>query len=70
MFNFGVVTNWINDMLLSVMPQWAATLIECIVIGVILLVLYALLALFYISSYSPYLCSVTSDILQCLIFKV
>ena len=48
MFNFGVVTNWINDMLLSVMPQWAATLIECIVIGVILLLLYALLALFYI----------------------
>ena len=48
MFNFGVVTNWINEMLVSVMPQWAATLIECVVIGVILLVLYALLALFYI----------------------
>ena len=48
MINFGVVTNWINEMLVSVMPQWAATLIECVVIGVILLVLYALLALFYI----------------------
>ena len=30
------------------MPQWAATLIECVVIGVIVLLVYALLALFYI----------------------
>lgn len=48
MFNFGVVTNWVNEILTSVMPQWCATLVECVVVGVILLVLYALLALFYI----------------------
>ena len=48
MFDFGLVTNWVNDLLLSVMPQWAATVIECVIIGVVLLLAYALLALFYI----------------------
>lgn len=48
MFDFGVITGWINDLLLSIMPQWAATVVECVLIGVILLVMYALLALFYI----------------------
>ena len=48
MFDFGLVTNWFNDLLLSVMPQWAATVIECVIIGVVLLLDYALLALFYI----------------------
>ena len=48
MFDFGLVTNWFNDLLLSVMPQWAATVIECVIIGVVLLLAYALLALFYI----------------------
>ena len=48
MFDFGLVTNWFNDLLLSVMPHWAATVIECVIIGVVLLLAYALLALFYI----------------------
>ena len=48
MFDFGLVTNLFNDLLLSVMPQWAATVIECVIIGVVLLLAYALLALFYI----------------------
>lgn len=48
MFDFGLVTNWFNDLLLSIMPQWAATVIECVIIGVVLLLAYALLALFYI----------------------
>ena len=48
MFDFGLVTNWFNDLLLSVMPQWAATVIECVIVGVVLLLAYALLALFYI----------------------
>ena len=48
MFDFGLVTNWFNDLLLSVMPQWAATVIECVIIGVVLLLAYALLALFHI----------------------
>ena len=48
MFDFGVITKWFNDLLIGVMPQWATTLIECVIIGVILLLLYAVLALFYI----------------------
>ena len=24
MFDFGIVTKWINDLLLGVMPQWLA----------------------------------------------
>ena len=48
MFDFGLVTNWFNDLLFSVMPQWEATVIECVIIGVVLLLAYALLALFYI----------------------
>jgi len=48
MFNFGVVTNWVNDLLISVMPQWCATLVECIIVGVLLLLMYAVLAIVYI----------------------
>ncbi len=48
MFNFGIVTNWINDLLVGCMPVWAATLIECVIIGVLILLTYTVLALFYI----------------------
>ncbi len=48
MFNFGIVTNWINDLLTGCMPVWAATLIECVIIGVLILLTYTVLALFYI----------------------
>ncbi len=48
MFDFGVVTSWFNDLLTGFLPGWAATVIECVVIGVLVLLVYALLALFYI----------------------
>ena len=48
MFDFGIVTNWINDLLIGCMPVWAATLIECVIIGVLILLTYTVLALFYI----------------------
>ena len=48
MFDFGIVTNWINDLLVGCMPVWAATLIECVIIGVLILLAYTVLALFYI----------------------
>lgn len=48
MFNFGLVTEWIDNWLEGLMPQWAVTTIECVLIGVALLLVYALLALFYI----------------------
>lgn len=48
MFDFGLITTWFDNLLESVMPTWAATVIECVIIGVVLLLAYALLALFYI----------------------
>ena len=48
MFDFGLITNWFNNLLDSFMPGWAATVIECVIIGVALLLVYAVLALFYI----------------------
>ncbi len=47
-FNFSVVTDWIDRLLSSFMPQWLVTCTECVLIGVGLLLAYALLALFYI----------------------
>lgn len=48
MFDFGKWTSAINDAFLSVMPEWAATLVECVIIGVLVLLTYTVLALFYI----------------------
>ncbi len=48
MQDFSELTTWFNNLLISVMPQWVATTIECVLIGLCLLLAYALLALFYI----------------------
>ncbi len=49
-FSFATITNWINDLLLNTcgLPAWLTTTIECLLVGVGLLLVYALLALFYI----------------------
>lgn len=47
-FNFSVVTSWIHDLLSSFMAPWLVTCTECVLVGVGLLLAYALLALFYI----------------------
>lgn len=48
MYDLSVITKWIHELLMSFMPEWLATTIECVAIGVVLLLVYALLALFYI----------------------
>lgn len=48
MFDFSIVTDWINNLLNGVMPAWLTITVECVLIGVALLLVYALLALFYI----------------------
>lgn len=50
MQDFAVITDWIHNFLLVTLglPSWLTVTIECIAIGVGLLLLYALLALFYI----------------------
>ena len=48
MFNFGIVTNWFNNLLLGFMPEWCAVVIECVVVAALILLAYTVLALFYI----------------------
>ena len=48
MFDFGKWTSALNELLLGVMPEWAAITIECVLIAVALLAAYSLLAIFYI----------------------
>jgi len=45
MFDFSIVTNWVHSTLTSVMPEGWAVLIECVVIAVWIITLYALLAI-------------------------
>lgn len=46
--NFQSITAWFDHLLNSYMPSWLATTLECVLVGVGLLLVYALLALFYI----------------------
>lgn len=49
MFDFGKWTSCFNDWLLGTgMADWLAVLIECVIVGVIVLLAYTVLALFYI----------------------
>ncbi len=48
MQSLSVNTVWVNEWLTQYMPSWLATTIECVVVGVGILLVYALLALFYI----------------------
>ncbi len=45
MFDFSVITSWIHSLLTSVMPEGVAVFIECVVIGVCIVLMYALLAI-------------------------
>ncbi|WP_059025816.1 NADH-quinone oxidoreductase subunit NuoH [Gabonibacter massiliensis] len=45
MFDFSTITEWIDNLLRSFLPHTAATLIEFVIIGLCLLVGYALIAL-------------------------
>ena len=45
MFDFSTITNWIDELLCSCMTPWAVVLVEGLIIGVLLLLLYALIAL-------------------------
>ncbi len=50
MFDFSVVTSWVNNFLSGLLPNadWAVVLIECIIIALCVLGAYTVLALFYI----------------------
>lgn len=44
-FDFSIVTNWIHQMLTSLMPEGLAIFLECVVIGVCIILMYAVLAI-------------------------
>lgn len=48
MFDFSIVTGWLHNWLLSFMPEWLTTTVECVLIGVLMIVAYAVLAMVYI----------------------
>ena len=48
MQDLSVGTAWIHSFLLGYMPEWRAVTLECLLVGVGLMLLYAVLALFYI----------------------
>ena len=48
MQDLSVGTAWLHSLFLGFMPEWLAVTLECLLIGVGLMLLYAVLALFYI----------------------
>ena len=48
MFDFSIVSSWIHQMLTSVMPEGLAIFIECVVVGVCIVLMYAILAILLI----------------------
>ena len=48
MQDFAIITNSIHEFFLSLMPAWAAVVCECLIIGLGMLLVYSVLALFYI----------------------
>ena len=48
MFDFSIVTSWIHQTLTSLMPEGLAVFIECVAIGMCILLMYAVLAVILI----------------------
>ena len=48
MFDFSIVTNWIHELLTSFMPTGLAVCLECVAIGIGIMLLYAVLAIIMI----------------------
>ena len=48
MYDLSVITEAIHSFLSGLMPTWLCVTVECVLIGVGLLLAYSLLALFYI----------------------
>lgn len=45
MFDFSIVTKWFHDLLAGFMPEWLTIGIECLVVLLIIITLYAILAI-------------------------
>ena len=53
MFDFGIVTNWIHTQLTSLMPEGLAIFLECVIIGICLLLLYVVIAIIWNARSAP-----------------
>ena len=58
MFDFSIVTQWIHSMLTSFMPEGLAVFIECVAIGVCIMLAYAVIAIHYDIHGAKSLCSI------------
>ena len=45
MFDFSIVTSWIHGLLTSLMPLGLAVFLECVIVGVCLLLMYTVIAI-------------------------
>ena len=48
MFDFSIITNWIHQTLTSLMPEGLAIFVESVIIGVCIVLMYAILAILLI----------------------
>lgn len=48
MFDFNIITNWIHEQLISFMPTGLAVFVECVAIGICIMLMYAVLAIIMI----------------------
>lgn len=48
MFDFGIITSWIHNWLLSFMPMGLATVVECLLVGIFIILLYLVVAVIMI----------------------
>ena len=45
MFDFKIVTEWLHSTLLGIMPEWATILTESVLVAIVIIALYAVLAI-------------------------
>lgn len=45
MFDFSVISQWLHNLLLSIVPEWAAILIERVLVALVIITLYAVFAI-------------------------
>ena len=48
MFDFGIITSWIHEFLTSYLPLGLATFLECVLVGVCIILLYVVIAVIMI----------------------
>lgn len=45
MFDFSVITQWLHTLLLTFLPEWAAILVESVLVALVIITLYAVFAI-------------------------